>query len=421
MRELKIFPLLDSPGVKCGKHCRVSGYWCRNDLSDTCDTGSGIIATNDPALCRDPRVWANVSCSLYSPVGKVNTQGLRCIGTNMRCVYPWYTTNYGVPFPLLTQCPDKSDQVFNSSLTCKEHLQHYIDFHTQMFCNENYPSVQSELICTNKSQWLYEMVLYGNKYNSEPNSYTDPHSCQSSCLDPGIDCKACSNASYFLCPQSGQCVHPDLVCDGHPQCIQGEDEDISKCYERYLKMKIVQPLAQLKCKSLFYENMYIYATPNNNQTECWNGFDEQETDEHSSKFFFISAIFIIAIYIALKYSGLSKKMLSSDNKYIVSSNKIDMNSHRNILNYIILKNYSEHHDHSETIAKTNIHILNTLHTQKVDDKKYVCDLFYELEQQIHQGNVSEIHLCLHKKMDPKIVENILKPGMTGYTITCIER
>ena len=188
----------------------------------------------------------------------------------MICVLPWYTRYDGVPyFDSFSQCPDKSDQVFNSSLTCREHLKHHSDFHTQKFCNENYPEIQSDLICSNKTEWL-----------SEQNpSYSDPHSCQSSCSVPGLDCQACSNSSYFLCPKSGQCVHPDLVCDGHPQCVEGEDEDLSMCYDAFIKLKIIQPLAQFKCKSPLYENMDIFATPHNNIPECWNAIDEKDTGE----------------------------------------------------------------------------------------------------------------------------------------------
>ena len=399
------------PGVKCGTDCKRSGDWCRDYGAVTCDTGSGNIVTTDPTLCQDSRVWANVSCTDYLADGTVGSYGLRCTGQNMRCVWPWYTDVYGKPSSgSVTQCPDKSDQVFNSSLTCRQHLQQHMEFHTKTYCNENYYWL-SYPICTNKTQWL----------SRKDKSYNDPHFCQSSCSDPGPDCQACSNPSYFRCPQSGQCVHPDLVCDGHPQCPEGEDEDVSICYDKLIRMKIIDPLAQLKCKSLFYENMLIYAVPHNNKIECWNGFDEQDTEEHSTIILVTSAIFIIAIYIAFKYSGLAKKILSADNHYIVSSNEIDKNLHRRILDYIILKNYSENHDQSETIAKTNVHLLNSIHTRKIDENKDVCGLFYDLEQQIHQRNVPEIHLCLHKKMDPKIVENILKPTMPGYTVTFIER
>ena len=61
-----------------------------------------------------------------------------------------------------------------------------------------------------------------------------------------------------------------------------------------------------------------------------------------------------------------------------------------------------------------------MHTQKVDDNIATCKLFYQLEQEIHKSNQSEIHLCLHKKLDPKVVENILDSGEPGCTAGCIE-
>ena len=212
----------DDPGVMCGKRCKRSADWCLDYSIDKCDTGSGNIEMNDPTLCQDPRVWANVSCISSSYTEEVYRYGLRCSGQNMRCVFPWYTVRNGVQNSLPTQCPDKSDEVFNTSLTCRQHLQQHIDFHTKSFCNENYPKLSWERICTNKSRWL----------SKQDPSYSDPHQCQSSCSLPGQDCQACSNSSYFPCPKSGQCVHPDLRCDGHPQCTEGEDEDLSMCYEK---------------------------------------------------------------------------------------------------------------------------------------------------------------------------------------------
>ena len=330
----------------------------------------------------------------------------------MRCVHPWYTKEdggerFGVWDP---QCPDKSDQVFNSSLTCKQHLQHHLDFHTQKLCNENYPEVHFKLICSNKTQWLSEQ---------DP-SYSDPHSCQSSCSIPGPDCLACTNSSYFPCPKSGQCVHPDLVCDGHPQCVQGEDEEPSMCYDEFIKLKIIQPLAQLKCKSLFYENMFIFATPRNYKIECRDQSDEAVPEDYSTILLVTSILIITTFYITLKYSGLTKRMLSADNQNIVSSFESDRNLDQNFLDFNTLKNYSENHDRKEAIQNTNVHILNSIHTQKVDNNRATCELFYQLEQQIHKSNESEIHLCLHKKMNTKIVENILDSGEPGFTAGCIK-
>ena len=42
----------------------------------------------------------------------------------------------------------------------------------------------------------------------------------SSLIGPGPRCLACTNPEYFICPESGVCVHPALVCDGHPACSQ---------------------------------------------------------------------------------------------------------------------------------------------------------------------------------------------------------
>ena len=39
---------------------------------------------------------------------------------------------------------------------------------------------------------------------------------------------------------------------------------------------------------------------------------------------------------------------------------------------------------------------------------------------IHGPNESQIHLCLHKKLDPKVVKNILDSKFPGYSAGCIE-
>ena len=195
---------------------------------------------------------------------------------------PWYTKRGGLPFPMrgeVTQCPDKSDQVFNSSLTCSQHLQQHIDFHDQSFCNEKYYWDKSNLLCTNKSEWLagkdesFQDLISILSWKS----FRDPHSCQSSCLDPGPKCQACTNTEYFLCTKSGQCVHPDLVCDGHPQCTEGEDEDLDLCHVKNMEESTIKTSETLRCRSLLYDNMDIHSTPCNGVTECSDGSDENES------------------------------------------------------------------------------------------------------------------------------------------------
>ena len=198
----------------------------------------------------------------------------------MECVYPWYTWDDGEPYSdyvtIVTSCTDHSDQIFEVNQTCGQHLQGHLDFHNESFCNENYPDVNSSLICTDISQWLSE----------QDSPLSDPYNCQSSCAEPDPDCLACTNSSYFLCDQSGQCIHPSLVCDGHPQCDDGSDENLDmtwnniNCHEKYIKNRIVEPYASMRCKSPFY-NMTIYATPCDGKKECREGVDEDNCQNNS--------------------------------------------------------------------------------------------------------------------------------------------
>ena len=103
---------------------------------------------------------------------------------------------------------DKSDQVFHMNTQCN--VTNYIDIHTKLFCDTD--DMRNETaVCKDPEAWL----------NSKNNHYQDPHFCQASCDRPGPNCTACTNPSYFICQKSGMCLHPDLVCDGHPQCIEG--------------------------------------------------------------------------------------------------------------------------------------------------------------------------------------------------------
>ena len=222
----------NNPGVMCGpseSDCMLSAHWCNEDRSGQCNTTSGLISTTDSRLCSNPEVWRNVSCSTYLDDGRVWRYGSRCT-SYMECTYPWYTIYVGNEFN--PKCSDHSDEIFEKGLTCHQHLQKHIDFHQDKFCNVNYPKVQNEPICyINKTQWL-----------SENPSKSDPHNCQSSCdySSVGLDCVACSNSSYFSCFKSGHCVPPALVCDGHPQCPNGEDEnlDLDNCHKKYIENKI---------------------------------------------------------------------------------------------------------------------------------------------------------------------------------------
>ena len=67
----------NNPGLMCGKRCRGSTRWCQDDIitlahdTNTCNTRSGKIATNDSALCQHPEVWDGMPCSSKNEDGRV--------------------------------------------------------------------------------------------------------------------------------------------------------------------------------------------------------------------------------------------------------------------------------------------------------------------------------------------------------------
>ena len=390
------------PGAWCGAECRHSYYWCVEDFPEKCDTGTELVSSTDPRLCTNPHVWSKVTCSWNNYDGTTNF-GLRCKGTNMECVFPWYTYYTGEIWgSYLTQCPDKSDQVFNSSLTCRQHLQLAINYHDDTFCSQN-SYLQFELICTNKSKWLSE----------QDTALSNPHSCQDSCSKPGPDCMACTNQDYFPCPKSGQCVHPDLVCDGHPQCSEGEDEELDMCHQIYIRKKILEPYASYKCRSKNYPtNMYIYATPRNNIPECFDGSDEPNTNSSQSYNILIaSSLSILLFYVVLR---LLNNKNQRDDQYIESSTTYTDD-------FTKFKLHMDNIDHAsqDAIDMTNIYTLNVINTKSVEEKKKACIMIYKLEEDIHNNVESEIHLCLHK-LDPKVAQNILDSKFPGLTHRCIK-
>ena len=416
-----------TPGVKCGpdpEDCREIDRWCIERRADTCDTENNrTVRTTDSRLCSNPKVWSTFPCSQYIG-GQIVNYGLRCRGNNMQCAYPWYGRFDGkIEFwGHVFQCEDKSDQVFKTNVTCRQHFQENIDFHNQHFCNTSVifqPRVdaKAKLICTNKTKYL--------SYHLDNPLYSDPHSCQSSCSDPGPDCVACTNSSYFKCSKSGQCIHPDLRCDGHPQCREGEDEDLEMCHHKYIENKFLEPFATYKCESLFYKDMDIYATPRNNKRECWDGSDEPETENKMTNYIlFLSATAIMILYVALRYSGKMLKKVLSENQEIATNDisKVVLENSKTQefdTNVLHLINYEVNHEKEEAIDNTNIHILNSIASQTVEANKNTCSLFYDLEVKIHGQNESEIHFCLHKKLDPKVVQNILDSKFPGVTDKCI--
>merc|ERR1711953_792245 len=94
--------------------------------------------------------------------------------------------------------------------------------------------------CGDKTKFIQEQTDPNKWWSSDQdrNDVLDPHNCQASCLEPGYGCTACENKKYFNCSSSSKCLHPDLVCDGVPQCLpippgaEPEDEELERCKQK---------------------------------------------------------------------------------------------------------------------------------------------------------------------------------------------
>ena len=69
---------------------------------------------------------------------------------------------------------------------------------------------------------------------------------------------------------------------------------------------------------------------------------------------------------------------------------------------------------------TNLYILHVINTMSVEEREVVCSMFYEIEEEIHNKVESEIHLCLHKKLDPKVTQSILAAKFPTLSARCIK-
>ena len=87
------------------------------------------------------------------------------------------------------------------------------------------------------------------------------------------------------------CYHKTNWCDLHPVCDNAEDEDETKCAEKYKKE--FKKEATFRCQSLHHNEdtvkanlsrgvVWIKAVPQDGIPECWNNEDELPTNQYKA-------------------------------------------------------------------------------------------------------------------------------------------
>ena len=201
----------------------------------------------------------------------------------MHCIYPAYLCYNFEPdtYWLRRSCKDKSDQIHKVNASCTADT--YIDTYCKTFCPEgveiltyhrNNIPYHFNTYMANKQRHSYFInkdgkhvwrgtqcdSLCSNASASKNSAYKhymihiDHHHCQDSCAEPGYGCQACTNKSYFHCKINGEehCLHPELECDGHSVCDEGEDEQLPGCYDKLVRLGNIDEAATMVCKSIQY-------------------------------------------------------------------------------------------------------------------------------------------------------------------------
>ena len=174
-----------------------------------------------------------------------------------------------------TACQDKSDQVFPVKQICNE--KQYVEAYNDTVCSgkndiailwdfcgseaevnggntrgtiEDIRSFLIDRVFPPTDDYYYDdtdnattdYVYDKDYYDSITNNglydaagirdYIDPHNCSGSCKTPGYGCQACTNPDYFHCTRNNTkvCIHPELVCNNHPDCDNAMDEILDECY-----------------------------------------------------------------------------------------------------------------------------------------------------------------------------------------------
>jgi len=262
--------------------CKSNYRWCTEDIS--CHSELSRDGLQLQRFCQNSTFWESQDCNYYSDYswgGTVMYYGERCRGSQQHCYYPAYR-NYDYEtwreVGYLSECKDKSDQIFDQQSQCN--MRASLDIYCDL-CYDNRSDSwwkskryggDCETKCGDREKFIAEETDPNKEWPSEQdrNDVLDPHNCQASCLEPGYGCTACENTEYFNCSSSSQCLHPDLVCDGVPQCHDGEDEEVERCKQK----GVFRSDAIMKCQSIFHPTVTILAVPCNGVPECHNNADQ---------------------------------------------------------------------------------------------------------------------------------------------------
>ena len=328
--------------------------------------------------------------------------GFRCIGKLQHCIYPWYSILYSYKEAnqgrLPSTCSDKSDQIFEIK-ECKSSLD-YLSEYYYYFCSLSNPEdyyYYQYLVTTPYWKANCDNITLFTKFEKYKDE--DPHNCQKSCANPSPGCQACTNLDYFRCQryQRPFCLHPELVCDGHPQCDGGEDEHLDLCLESYLETGIVDEYATVICTSPMYNNTKVVATACDGISECAENLDESGCGDKNYGPF-VSAVLMLVLFSAMQMWEYCR----NDRKSTTCEKKTE-----------IKMDAAQQSQNDETdMNEANVELLNVLYTKDKAARIKEGIAFYDRQERLCKTQ-SEVFCILHKHFEPEVNKMILDAKFPG--------
>ena len=203
------------------------------------------------------------------------------------------------------------------------------------------------------------------------------------------------------------CIHPDLVCDGHPVCDNNEDEKIGTLcsIEKLIKLNIIKPQATKLCISKMYadKNMMTVAVACDGIEECEKGADESWLCTNSSYLVYGTlCVFLILILLLIVYKLLKGNRVVDDFQPLELQDILDTDI------------FIEKHDQKIFRDDINLFIQKSKVLDSKSDRIAKNKKLYDLESKFHGGNVAEIRLCIKNKIEWSNAKILIEDAFPGF-------
>ena len=86
----------------------------------------------------------------------------------------------------------------------------------------------------------------------------------------------------------------------------------------------------------------------------------------------------------------------------------------------VLRKYKLKYEDQDSIDLVNLHLLNSMKKESVEDQNEICVKFFDLEARLNNNKEPETYLSLHKRLDPTVAKSVVDAKFPGF-LDCLKR